>query len=163
MIKSSFFSLVCIMSVFILPACGDASMDNPSSKTNPSDNPSQPAQSGGIVAGRVEPSLSYKQSGDGAKVTFSLKNQTEHIVTYHFNTSQRFDYIIKSQDGQIVKQYSKDRMFNQVLGTEKLKQGETMTYHTTIDDLSSGTYTLKFWLVSNESPQPEKSITLQVH
>lgn len=117
---------------------------------------------GGIAAGSVEPTLTYEQKNGTAIFHFKLKNQTERVVTYHFTTSQRYDYKIETTDGELVKQYSKDRMFTQVLGDLKLKQAEEADFTSKVSDLSPGKYKITFWLTAKEDgPQASLNFTVK--
>lgn len=116
----------------------------------------------GIVAGEMKPSLSIQQLNGGIDFTFSIKNQTEHIVTYSFNTSQTYEYLIKNANGEIVKQYSKGRMFAMHTSSVQVKQGESLTYHDQVEDLPKGSYTMTIWLTANEG-HPKVSQSFEIH
>jgi hypothetical protein len=102
----------------------------------------------GIVAGSLENSLVY--DGHGSLV-FSIKNQTEEIKTLTFNTGQRYDYIIWDDKGQKIQQYSSGKMFNQLVSTESIKQGEEKTYTATLSNLKKGNYKVEFWLATQSA------------
>ncbi|HET7628531.1 MAG TPA: BsuPI-related putative proteinase inhibitor, partial [Bacillales bacterium] len=87
------------------------------------------SQSGsGFAAGEIQTWIDWNQQGDTVKFTFHLKNQTEHVQTFTFPTGQRFDFVIKNEQGQKVKQYSEGRMFTQMVGEVTLKQAEEISY-----------------------------------
>jgi len=54
------------------------------------------------------------------KMTLKIFNYNEENVVFHFNTSQRYDFIIEDEEGNEVWRWSKDRMFAMVLGEETL-------------------------------------------
>ena len=58
--------------------------------------------------------------GEPIIMTLKIFNYTEEEITFHFNTGQRYDFIIEDEEGNEVWCWSKDRMFAMVLGTETL-------------------------------------------
>jgi hypothetical protein len=149
-------TLYCIYAMVfgLLSGCGTS--DSSGDQKNTSQH-----QGGGIVAGKIETWIDHEQQGDTIHFTFHLKNQTEHVKTYHFNTGQRFDFVIKDEQGKVVKRFSEGKMFTQVLGEETLKQGDTLTYQAKVSGLRQGKYTVRFWLTAKEE-QPEATLTFKV-
>ena len=58
--------------------------------------------------------------GEPIIMTLKIFNYNEEDITFHFNTSQRHDFIIEDKEGNEVWRWSKDRMFAMVLGEETL-------------------------------------------
>ena len=58
--------------------------------------------------------------GESVKMILKIFNYTEEDVNFHFNTSQRYDFIIEDEEGNGIWRWSKDRMFAMVLGEETL-------------------------------------------
>jgi len=58
--------------------------------------------------------------GEPIKMTLKIFNYTEGEITFHFNTGQRYDFIIEDEKGNEIWRWSKDRMFVMVLGEETL-------------------------------------------
>ena len=58
--------------------------------------------------------------GEPIMMTLKIFNYTEEDFIFHFNTSQRYDFIIEDEEGNEVWRWSKDRMFAMVLGEESL-------------------------------------------
>ena len=58
----------------------------------------------------------------GEPITMTLKifNYTEEDIVFHFNNSQRYDFIIEDEGKNEVWRWSKDRMFAMALGEETL-------------------------------------------
>lgn len=58
----------------------------------------------------------------GEPITMALKvfNYTEEKMTFHFNTSQRYDFIIEDEEGNEIWRWSQDMIFAMVLGEETL-------------------------------------------
>ena len=80
----------------------------------------------------------------GKPITMTLKiyNYTEEEITFRFNTSQRYDFIIEDEEGNEVWRWSKDRMFAMMLGEETLGQTNPEIIYTVEykGKLSSGYY-----------------------
>jgi hypothetical protein len=153
--KQFFFivSIVCLSLSLI--GCGSS---NTSSSENvlekkPTQNQEEDLSNNGnrgIVAGKIEPSVA-NLSGEGSKISFTyeLKNQTEKVVELSFNTSQKFDYVLKDQSGKVIKFYSENKDFLQVISKISLKQGEVYKIPITIEDVKPGKYLLEVWLTSD--------------
>ena len=60
--------------------------------------------------------------GEPIIITLKIFNYTEEDFIFHFNTSQRYDFIIEDEEGNEVWRWSMDRMFAMVLGEETLGQ-----------------------------------------
>lgn len=60
--------------------------------------------------------------GEPIIITLKIFNYTEEEITFHFNTGQRYDFIIKDEEGKEIWRWSKDMMFAMVLGEETLGQ-----------------------------------------
>jgi hypothetical protein len=60
--------------------------------------------------------------GEPIKMILKIFNYTEEEITFHFNTGQRYDFIIEDEEGNEIWRWSKDRMFAMVLGEEVLGQ-----------------------------------------
>lgn len=58
--------------------------------------------------------------GESINMTLKVFNYTEEDVVFHFNTSQRYDFIIEDKEGNEVWHWSKDRMFSMMIGEEVL-------------------------------------------
>jgi len=58
--------------------------------------------------------------GESIIMTFKVFNYTKADITFHFNTAQRYDFIIEDEEGNEVWHWSKDRMFAMMLGEEIL-------------------------------------------
>jgi len=58
--------------------------------------------------------------GEPIVMTLKVFNYTEEEMIFHFNTSQRYDFIIEDEEGEEIWRWSKDKMFAMVLGEEAL-------------------------------------------
>ncbi|MEH7883666.1 BsuPI-related putative proteinase inhibitor [Bacillus sp. JJ1609] len=106
----------------------------------------------GIVAGEMAASMTEQSP---LIFDYEVKNQTEQEVTLKFTSSQRYDYSVKTMDGQEVYLFSSTAAFLQALGEVKIKQGETLTYVIDLKDLSlqKGEYTLTVWMTPKDGPK----------
>ena len=58
--------------------------------------------------------------GEPIIMTLKIFNYTEEDIIFHFNNSQRFDFIIEDEEGNEIWRWSEGRMFTQMLGEEIL-------------------------------------------
>lgn len=58
--------------------------------------------------------------GEPVIMTFKVFNYTKADIVFHFNTSQRYDFIIENEEGNEIWRWSQDMMFAMVLGEEVL-------------------------------------------
>ncbi|MBT2644704.1 intracellular proteinase inhibitor (BsuPI) [Bacillus sp. ISL-41] len=116
----------------------------------------------GIVAGEMAASLTEESP---LIFQYEVKNQTEEEVTLEFTSSQRYDYSVKTKDGKEVFLFSSVAAFLQVLGEEKLKQGDSLTYELNLHELSleKGEYILTAWMTPKNGKKYEvtKEFTVQ--
>ncbi|ASS97985.1 MULTISPECIES: BsuPI-related putative proteinase inhibitor [Geobacillus] len=120
-----------------------------------------PAGGKGIIAGTLEPSLTYEKQHDAYVFTFTVKNQTERVQTITFTSGKRYDYILY-RNGKKVKQFSERKMFTQIYEQRTLKQGEELTFRETFRGLKPGTYTLDWWLADPNWPNARAKVTFTV-
>jgi hypothetical protein len=95
--------------------------------------------------GDVMPSL--VDLGNG-KFRYKITNQTDKDITFQFTSSQRFDYAVKSENGEQLFLFSSVAQFLAVLGEETLKPGEELHYDIDLAELNleKGKYILEAWL-----------------
>ena len=94
-------------------------------------------------------------------------NFGEHPVTFHFTSSQRFDFVIRNSDGKEMYRWSDGRGFLTVMGSETLNN-DMLKYNVRIPlDLGNlehypdGLYTLEGILTSYDKPM-KGTVTFQV-
>lgn len=59
--------------------------------------------------------------GEPIIITLKIFNYTKEEITFHFNTGQRYDFIIENEEGSKIWRWSEDKMFTMALGEETLK------------------------------------------
>ncbi len=80
--------------------------------------------------------------GEPIVMTLKIFNYTEEDITFHFNTSQRCDFIIEDEEGNKIWRWSQDRMFAMALGEETFEPDNPEVIYTEEykDRLSPGYY-----------------------
>jgi ABC-type molybdate transport system substrate-binding protein len=116
----------------------------------------------GIVAGE----MAAKMTEESPLIfQYEVKNQTEEEVTLEFTSSQRYDYSVKTKDGKEVFLFSSVASFLQALGEETVKQGESLTYDISLQELNldKGDYILTVWMTPKGGKKFEvtKEFTVQ--
>jgi len=101
--------------------------------------------------------------GEPIKMTLKIFNYTEENVAFHFNTSQRYDFIIEDEEGNKIWRWSQDMMFAMALGEETLgPNNPEITYAIEYKDkLSPGYYKVTGILVAKDRPM-SGSIIIEV-
>ena len=101
--------------------------------------------------------------GEPIKMTLKVFNYTEEDIVFYFNTSQRYDFIIKDEEGNEIWRWSKDMMFAMVLGEENLGPNNPEATYTAEhkDRLSPGYYKITGIFVTQEKPM-SGSIIIEV-
>ena len=92
--------------------------------------------------------------GELITMTLNVFNYTEEEITFHFNTSQRYDFIIEDEKGNEIWRWSQDMMFAMVLGEVTLgSNSPEVTYTAKFKDkLSPGYYKVTGILVAEDRP-----------
>ena len=101
--------------------------------------------------------------GEPIKMTLKVFNYTKEDITFHFNTVQRYDFIIEDEKGNDIWRWSKDRMFAMVLGEEILGPTNSEVIYTGgyTDKLSPGYYKVTGFFVARDRPM-SGSIVVEV-
>mgnify|MGYP001030298021 CR=1 FL=1 len=92
--------------------------------------------------------------GEPVKMMFKVFNYTEENVVFHFNGSQRYDFIIEDEEGNEIWRWSKERMFAMVLGEEVLGPHNPEVIYTEEykGKLSSGYYKVTGIFIAKDRP-----------
>ena len=92
----------------------------------------------------------------GEPITMAIKvfNHTGEEINFHFNTAQRYDFIIEDEEGNEIWCWSKDMMFAMVLGEETLGPTNLEVIYTAEykGKLSPGYYKVTGILVAKDRP-----------
>lgn len=87
-------------------------------------------------------------------ITLKLFNYTEDTLRFTFTSSQRYDFMIQ-RDEKPIWCWSEGQFFAQVMGTEIIEPGETITYREVCSPdmkLSPGRYALTGIITCRENP-----------
>jgi len=92
--------------------------------------------------------------GEPIIMTLKVFNYTEDDVAFHFNTSQRYDFVIEDEEGNEIWRWSKERVFAMVLGEETLGPTNPEIIYTVEykGKLNSGYYKVTGILVAQDRP-----------
>lgn len=92
--------------------------------------------------------------GEPIIMTLKIFNYTEEEIIFHFNTGQRYDFIIEDEEGNEIWRWSQDMMFTMALGEETLGPTNTeITYTAEYKGmLSPGYYKVTGILVAKDKP-----------
>ena len=101
--------------------------------------------------------------GESIKMTLKIFNYTQEDIVFHFNTSQRYDFIIENEEGNEVWRWSKDRMFAMMLGEEVIGPHNPEVIYTAEyrDKFSLGYYKIIGVFVAQDRPM-SGSIIIEV-
>lgn len=101
-------------------------------------------------------------AGEPIVLTLRLVNGTREPVTLTFHTGQRFDFVVRDQEGREVWRWAAGRMFTQVLGQKTVPASGTLIYTATVEKpLPAGGYTVT-GLVTVPDGVPSASLTFRV-
>ncbi|MGB6369642.1 MAG: BsuPI-related putative proteinase inhibitor [Atribacterota bacterium] len=101
--------------------------------------------------------------GEPIIMTLKVFNYNEEEITFHFNNSQRYDFIIENEKGNEVWRWSEGKMFAQMLGEEILGpcNPEVIYKAEYKDRLSAGYYKVTGIFIAQEKPM-SGSIIIEV-
>ena len=87
-------------------------------------------------------------------ITIKIFNYTEEEIIFHFNTGQRYDFIIEDEERNEIWRWSQDIMFAMVLGEETLEPNNPEVTYTAgyKDKLNPGYYKVTGILVAKDRP-----------
>ncbi|WP_407270961.1 BsuPI-related putative proteinase inhibitor [Radiobacillus sp. PE A8.2] len=154
--KTMYFLLVVLFGLF-LAGCGTSNADEGNQETENTNG-----SGNSIVAGKVVPTLTESSP---LVYDYQVANQTEEEVVLEFTSSQRYDYAVSDSKGEQIYLYSSVASFMQVMGEEKMKQGEALQYSIDLHELnlSPGSYVLSAWMTpqGGEEYKVEHDFTIE--
>jgi len=103
------------------------------------------------------------QSGEIITIKLKVFNYSAETIDFHFNSSQRYDFIIEDKEGNEVWRWSEGRMFAQMLGEKILGPNNPEAIYTVEykGKLSLGYYKVTGILVAKDRPM-SGSIIIEV-
>ncbi len=92
--------------------------------------------------------------GEKIQMTLKITCTTFTPFTFQFNSGQRYDFTIENARGEEVWRWSRDKMFIQILGEEKVGgTRKSLTYREVFQgNLSTGVYRVTGRLTSSNAP-----------
>lgn len=121
-----------------------------------------------IYSYNLQPPLPPVIPGPVVRAEITLSNQSDGDLELTFRSSQRFDFLLEDEAGKIVFQWSADKAFLTVLGTERVKAGTSLRYtkefplpDSTAGILPEGTYTMR-GVITSEKRWISASLPLRI-
>ena len=107
--------------------------------------------------------MNYSIGDELIIMTLKIFNYTEEDTVFHFNTSQRYDFVIEDEEGNEIWRWSEGRMFAQMLGEETLGPTNIEIIYSVKykDKLSPGYYKITGFFVARARPM-SGSIIIEV-
>ncbi|ALS79492.1 intracellular proteinase inhibitor (BsuPI) [Planococcus sp. ANT_H30] len=138
-----------LFAVFVLTACGTRE-----SNDTEKDPATEEIDTNGEAAEKVEPTI--EQVNDNT-YRYTLVNQTEKAQLFEFTSSQRFDFSLTNDSGEVAFLFSSVSLYLQALGEETINQGDELSYDFEIPalELEPGTYKLAAWLTPKQGKMYE--------
>ncbi len=101
--------------------------------------------------------------GEPIKMTVKIFNYTKKDIVFYFNTAQRYNFIIKDEEGNEIWRWSEGRMFAQMLEEEILGPSNSEVIYTAEyrNKLSPGYYKVTGVFIAQEKPM-SGSIIIEV-
>lgn len=108
---------------------------------------------------QLESKLEIGRSKQGeALLTFTVTNVSHEEMVLPFGSSQRYDVKVTDSAGRLVYQASKDKVYLTVLGEETVLPGKSLTYREPVNLKPGQTYTVEFWLVTEQKAYLKQEI-----
>lgn len=98
------------------------------------------------------------------RTAITLTNNTAKTMTLDFATSQRFDILLKDAKGQEITRLSAAQAYLQVLGSETVKPGKSLTYSGVLnlpETLKAGDYALAVE-ITTRGPAPRPTVSTPI-
>lgn len=144
-----------LFAVLFLAACGTEKSDE---TDNDSEKPTiEETETNGEEVAEMKPAI--EQINDNT-YRYSLVNETGETQTFEFTSSQRFDFSLTNDSGEVVFLFSSVSVFAQALGEETIDSGDKLSYDLEIPplDLEPGTYELAAWLTPRQGKMDKVTI-----
>lgn len=115
-----------------------------------------------VVYGMLAATLDVETDGDTARFGLTVANEGDDPVSLTFSDGQRADFVVRDAEAGTERwRWSDGRMFPQMLGSEELAPGESVTYDAEWDTPEGGSFVCRGELVDNaNSASAETSFSL---
>lgn len=169
--KGHAFLVAGIISVTLLAGCQDHSNEKskvtpqtPDIKYEQSKEQKRPVENTGIAGENVKAKVTYEEKGNEHHFLYEVQNHSEKDIVFHFNSGERFDYILRDQDGNKISQLSDDAMSIMALGEERLIPGDILSHKAVINatELKKGKYEIEMWLTTSDKNTYNQTVQFEV-
>lgn len=82
----------------------------------------------GVAMNRLASSVEVEVGANNVRLVLHVTNPTNRPVTLEFSSAQRYDFAVRSPDGQEIWRWSKDMGFAAALGSQVVAPGETVRF-----------------------------------
>ena len=93
---------------------------------------------------------------------YTILNTGEHEQKLLFNTSQKYEYVISGKEGDVIKRYSDDRMFLQVLQEVTIPPKGELSYDISLPSLKNGKHYLTIYSTATNIYNPKVTIEFTI-
>jgi hypothetical protein len=109
--------------IFLLAAMLAGCSNNQRSADAPADN-----KAGDAVGAQLASSVEVEVAANTVRLVLHVTNPTNRPVVLEFSSGQRYDFAVRSADGQDVWRWSADKSFMQALSSQTIAPGETIDF-----------------------------------
>lgn len=142
-----FGAFLVLFAVLFLVACGTEKSDE---NDNDSGEPkTEETETNGEEVAEMKSAI--EQINDNT-YRYSVVNETGEAQTFEFTSSQRFDFSLTNDSGEVAFLFSSVSTYAQALGEETMDDGDQLSYDLEIPplDLEPGTYELAAWFTPRQ-------------
>lgn len=102
--------------------------------------------------------LEVEVAGEVVRLALHVTNSTTEPALLEFPSSQRYDFAIRTEAGESVWTWSADKMFAQVVGTETVPPGGTLSYRAEWNSEGrKGTFDAVGWLTAEGERREQRA------
>ncbi|ANU24108.1 BsuPI-related putative proteinase inhibitor [Planococcus donghaensis] len=140
-------AVLVLLAVLFLAACGTENSDEIDKDAEPP--VTEETETNGEEVVDMQPMI--EQINDNT-YRYSLMNESDEAQTFEFTSSQRFDFSLTNDSGEVAFLFSSVSTYAQALGEETVSAGDQLSYDLEIPplDLEPGTYELAAWLTPRQ-------------
>lgn len=107
----------------------------------------------------LEATLTVSPSAAGLDLVLAVENRGDDEQTLSFRDARRADFVALRDDEEIWR-WSEGRMFAQMLGSEQLAPGESVTYEATWENPPEGEYTVRGELAATDRQASAETVVV---
>jgi hypothetical protein len=106
----------------------------------------------------LSPTMEVKVAPESVRFVLHVTNSGDSPITLEFSSSQRYDFVVKTLEGETVWRWSDDMAFMQALSQATLAPGESWTMDAVWEpDTPSGEYRAVGMLTAREHPLQQET------